>query len=135
MFSRRLYELGFGKAGILELYRLIDWLLKLPRRMEERFRQQLMEFEQKQVMPYITSIEQFGIEKGLEQGLEKGLEEGRVEGKLLTLRENVLDLLETRHQVVPYEVRERVNSETDLEKLKSWLRQAASCARVEDFKL
>src|SRR5258708_496052 len=57
--TRRLYELGFAKTEILELYRLIDWLLKLPSDLEARFRQQLVEFEQKKVMPYITSMEQF----------------------------------------------------------------------------
>ncbi len=31
-------------------------------------------------MPYVTSFERFGIEKGLEQGLQKGKIEGKREG-------------------------------------------------------
>jgi hypothetical protein len=30
--TKRLYEIGLGKADILELYRLVDWLLKLPKK-------------------------------------------------------------------------------------------------------
>ena len=90
-------------------------------------------------MPYITSIEQLGREAGLEQGreegLEKGLERGRQEGQLLAVREYILDLLESRLGGVPYEVRERVNAETDLARLKSWHRTAGTCSRIEDFQM
>ncbi len=123
--TRRLYELGLAKDDILELYRLIDWLLRLPREMEARFKRQLMEYEQKQVMPYITSIERLGR--------EEGKLEGKLEGQLLNLRENILDLLEARFSKAPFEAREQVNAETDVARLKSWLRLAGTCARIEDF--
>src|SRR5438128_12698048 len=63
----RLYEIGLQKADILELFRLIDWLMKLPKQLEAQLRRQLYEYEKEEKMPYITSIEQFGIEKGMEQ--------------------------------------------------------------------
>jgi len=31
-------------------------------------------------MPYVTSAERFGIEKGLQQGLQQGRQEGRQQG-------------------------------------------------------
>src|SRR5438552_4609019 len=66
--TRRLFEIGLGKADILELYRLVDWLMKLPRELEARFLKQVYEFERQKTMPYVTSAEQFGIEKGIERG-------------------------------------------------------------------
>ena len=52
--TRRLFETGLTKSDILELYRLIDWLMKLPDELELRFRQQVQEYEQRQNMPYVT---------------------------------------------------------------------------------
>lgn len=36
-------------------------------------------------MPYITSVERFGIERGLEQGLKQGREEGLRQGLLAAI--------------------------------------------------
>ncbi len=125
--TRRLYEFGLAKDDILELYRLIDWLLRLPREMEERFKRQLMEYEREQVMPYITSIERLGR--------EEGKLEGKLEGQILAVRESILNVLEARFGKEPSEAREKVNAENDLARLKSWLRLAGTCARIDDFKI
>jgi hypothetical protein len=125
--TRRLYGMGLEKLDILELYRLVDWLLRLPAELEARFRRQLYEFEAQQIMPYVTSIEQYGIEKGLEQGLEQG--------RVLNCRQNIFALLEARFGQVPSLVRERVQAETDLSRLTGWLRLAGTCARLEDFRI
>ncbi len=128
--TRRLFEIGLKKTDILELYRLIDWLMKLPNELELRFKRQLHEYEQKQNMPYVTSIERFGIEKGLAEGMEKG----RAEGQLMAFRQSIFDLLEARFGAAPYEVRERIQAETDLARLRSWHRLAGTCAKLEEFK-
>ena len=39
-------------------------------------------------MPYITSVERIGMEKGLQQGMEKGMEKG--------MQQMVLDALDER---------------------------------------
>src|SRR5206468_2797412 len=99
--------------------RLVDWLLKLPKELEARFLRQVYEFEQQKIMPYITSAEEFGIEKG----------------QLMNCRENVLALLEARFGAVPSSIRERVNAETDLARLKAWHRLAGTCAELVDFSI
>jgi hypothetical protein len=98
-------------------------------------------------MPYITSIERFGreegmqlglekgMEKGMEKGIEKGIEKGMEKGQLMTCRENILELLEARFGGAPYKIRERLSTETDLARLKGWLRLAGTCAKLEDFNL
>ncbi|MCO5761208.1 MAG: hypothetical protein NHG36_06810 [Chromatiaceae bacterium] len=65
---RLMYERGYERALILELFRLIDWMIRLPAGLEADFRQQLYAYEEQQRMPYVTTVEQAGIEKGLRQG-------------------------------------------------------------------
>ncbi len=68
---RRLYELGYGRQDILNLFRMIDWLMELPKEEESRFRQELKTYEEAQKMTYMTSIERMGREEGREEGIEE----------------------------------------------------------------
>ena len=69
---RRLYERGYARQDVLELFRFIDWVLTLPAGLAARFQTELVQLETERHMPYITSIERMGIEKGLQQGLQQG---------------------------------------------------------------
>jgi hypothetical protein len=63
-----MYERGYEPPLILELFRLIDWMIRLPKGLEADFRRELYSFEEQRRMPYVTTVEQAGIEKGLQQG-------------------------------------------------------------------
>ncbi len=54
---RQLYERGYDREDVLELFRFIDWLLVLPDEMTKGFRQRIVELEQESNMKYVTSIE------------------------------------------------------------------------------
>jgi flagellar biosynthesis/type III secretory pathway protein FliH len=111
----------------------------------------LLEFERKQNMPYVTSVERFGIEKGLQQGIEKGLQQGIEKGlqqgiekglqqgiqrgQMMASRQDILELLEARFGPVPERIRKRVDAEASMEALRSWHRMAATCAKLEDLGL
>jgi Domain of unknown function (DUF4351) len=73
---RSLYERGFPQQDILNLFRFIDWVIRLPDSLKQQFWQELRNFEEQRHMPYITSVEQIGIEKGEQIGFERGLQEG-----------------------------------------------------------
>jgi hypothetical protein len=92
---RRLYEQGYQQQEILNLFRFIDWVMMLPEGLKHEFWQQLKTYEQEQRMPYITSIEEIGFERGLEQGLEH---ERSLILRLLSRKIGSLDT-ETRTQV------------------------------------
>ena len=66
---RRLYERGYARQDVLELFRFIDWILTLPPGLEARFQTELSRLETETQMPYITSIERMGIEQGIQQGV------------------------------------------------------------------
>lgn len=68
---RGLYERGLTAAEVRGLFRLLDWIIMLTPEQRDLFNDELYEFERRKSMPYITSVEQAGIQKGLEQGLER----------------------------------------------------------------
>jgi hypothetical protein len=78
---RGLFERGLTKEQIWQLFRLIDWLIALPKPAELDFRRQLHEYQESKRMPYITSIERLAREEGLELGLEQGREQGLEQGQ------------------------------------------------------
>jgi len=96
--TRRLYETGFSRKDILELYRLIDWLLRLPVGLEHEFKQQVRTYETSKTMPYVTSIEKLAKE------------EGRVEGRVEEAAELVLRLLRRRWPILSSALEQRVRA-------------------------
>ena len=83
---RPLYSRGFSAEDVRALFRLIDWMMDLPTDIAIEFENELRKLEEENKMPYVTSIEQRGIEKGREEGLEEGLEKGRVAGQIQLLQ-------------------------------------------------
>ncbi len=74
--TRRLYEKGFSKNQVYNLYKFIDWLIGLPAPLEIEYIDQVYELEESTKMAYVSNAERFGIEKGIAIGREQGIEEG-----------------------------------------------------------
>ena len=68
---RELYERGYEREDVQELFRFIDWLLILPEEMKESFRQQIEKIEQESKMKYVTSIERWALQEGHQEGLRE----------------------------------------------------------------
>jgi hypothetical protein len=60
-----LYEREFQAEDVRQLFRLIDWLMDLPQRENKLFWQAVQQIEEERIMPFVTTPERFGIEKGL----------------------------------------------------------------------
>jgi hypothetical protein len=69
--TKGLYERGYGRQDILNLFRFIDWILELPEDLKRSFRDELEAYERENQMPYVTSIERMGIEQGEERAAQK----------------------------------------------------------------
>jgi hypothetical protein len=67
---RGLYEQGFGPEDVRQLFRLIDWLMKLPNPHNDRFWKEVQEDEEKRRMPYVTTVERIGMRRMLERTLQ-----------------------------------------------------------------
>ncbi len=70
---RGLYEKGFEREKVINLFRFIDWMLTLPLELDREFWQEYRQYEESKNMRYITSVERIGIEEGTKQGLIKGI--------------------------------------------------------------
>ncbi|MEA1053201.1 hypothetical protein U5801_25830 [Lamprobacter modestohalophilus] len=87
---RMLYERGYERPLILQLFRLIDWMIRLPEGLEADFRQELYAYEEQQRMPYITTVEQAGIDKGIKIGEQRGAIIGEQRGVIIGEQRGVI---------------------------------------------
>jgi hypothetical protein len=71
--TRRLYDLGYEREDVINLFGFIDWVMSLPEELEQEFQQQIQQLEEERRMPYITSVERSGIRQGLLEGISLGL--------------------------------------------------------------
>jgi hypothetical protein len=69
--TRRLYEQGYEREDVINLFRFIDWVMSLPQELEQDFWREVIQLQEEKRMPYITSIERIGIQKGIEQSLQQ----------------------------------------------------------------
>ncbi len=112
---RLLYERSWERQRIIDLFAVIDWMMRLPADLDQQMWQNIAAFEEKAKMRYVTSVERIGLERGRMEGREEGREEGRQEGEARAL----LRLLERRFGPVSGPVRSQVTA-ADLETLDRW---------------
>ncbi|MEC4818417.1 MAG: transposase [Scytonema sp. PMC 1069.18] len=110
---RQLYESGYTKDNIVQLFRLIDWMMALPKDLELMFDTLINRYEEEKKMPYITSVERVGM--------------------LKVRREVVIDALVTRFGEVPPEVVSQIENLYDLPVLKQLFKQAITISSIEEF--
>lgn len=92
-FVKKLYEQGYKKDDIIFLFHFIDWLMRLPDDLDRDFWQEISRYEEEKKMPYVTSVERIGIQKGIQQGRREGLREAIEMGLSLKFGENGLKLM------------------------------------------
>ena len=69
-----LYERGYSRENILELFRLIDWMMTLPDALEQELRDTLHRYQEEKRMPYITSFERLAKEEERQEMITSVLE-------------------------------------------------------------
>ena len=114
---KKLYQAGYSRKDILELFRLIDWIINLPKNWQTKFDQDLNEFEEERKMPYLTSIERSALERG----------------EIKKSREDILEVLQIRFNSVPESLINLVNEINDQQILKDLLRQAVITVSLTEF--
>ena len=116
-----MYERGYERDVILELFRVIDWMIRLPDALERQFLESVYQLEESKKMPYVTSVERFGIEKGIQQGMQQG--EATI----------ILRLMASKYGVdVAATYREQVEK-ADAETLLKWSERLLFADKIEDI--
>ena len=144
--TRMLYERGYDQERIRSLYLYIEWLMALPKGLEQQFNKQLLQYEEEQKMTYILTIERMGIEKGIKQGIQqseqKVLEitkesEQKVlesEQKVLRIaREDVIEVLMIRFGELPKQLVKTIKRLDQLPLLKTLHKKAVTVESVDLF--
>jgi len=81
---RLLYERQWDKQRIIDLFEVVDWLMKLPKWLETKIFQEIESIERKENMRYINSVQRMYMEKFRAEGVVTG--EVKVLKKLLEKR-------------------------------------------------
>jgi predicted transposase YdaD len=99
----------------------------LPEGVKQAFWSELKAYEEERKVPYITSVEEIGFERGIQQGRQEGRQEGH--------RSLVLLLLEQRVGQLPHGLRDRLAqlSLTQLEALAIALLDFSTLAELESW--
>jgi len=61
---RMLYQRQWNKQRVIDLFVVVDWLMKLPEWLDQQVWQEIETIEESEKMQYITSVEKIGIAKG-----------------------------------------------------------------------
>jgi predicted transposase YdaD len=116
--------------------------------LEQRLLHDVYTLERNVAMPYVTSAERFGIEKGLQQGRQEGRQEGRMEGRQEGRQEGrhegrqegrqeeavvfLRRLLARRFGPLPDAVCARLTS-ASIEQLETWMLNVLDAESLDDF--
>ncbi len=121
---RQLYDRGYERGEVLELFRFIDWLLVLPEEMRKRFRQRVEELEQESKMKYVTSIERLARQEARQEALQEGRQEG--------LRELILAQLEEKFGPPGASIMRRVE-EAGQEQILLWAKKILTASSQDEI--
>ena len=118
---RDLYRWDWGKQMVVELFAVIDWMMRLPEEQDQVFWKMLVATEEETRMRYVTSIERLGMERGLEQGMQQGMKRGLQKGMQKGMQKGQASLLTSqlaqRFGDLPSWVTERLATATEGELL------------------
>jgi len=112
--TRMLYDRGYTREEIWDLYRFIDWIISLPEDVEEMYHEEIFKEEEARAMPYITTAERIGMRKAQQ--------------------EMVLEALEERFEEVPEDIEGKVKGIRDGNILRRLHRYAIRCKSLEEFR-
>jgi hypothetical protein len=121
---QNLYQRGYTENEVINLFRLLDWMMTLPESLQQSFDTKLKNYQEERKMPILSNMERRALETGIQQGLEKGLQNGR---------DMVLAVLNVRFNPLPAEVIDRINQISDYETLQQLLTRGMSIGSLAEF--
>ncbi len=113
---RRLYEQGYSKDDVLQLFSFIDWVMELPEELEEQLDRAIQQIETEQNMQYVTSIERRALKRGFQQG----------EARLLRRQ------LVQRHGALPTSVDQRLEK-ASTEEIERWADRLLTAKTLDEI--
>ena len=144
---RLLYQRNWSRQRIIDLFRVLDWILKLPDSLERQLWQDIENIEGERNVTYVSSIERFaiergmkksmqqgieqGIEQGIQQGIEKGIARGIEKGIQQGLAQSLQRQLNRRFGPLSAEVTRQLENATP-EQLETWTDRVLDARTIEE---
>ena len=119
--SRLLYEKGYNRKEIVDLYKVIDLMMTLSEDLQLKFENKLTQYEEERKMPLLTNIEKRALAKGEQKGAKE------------TREQDILDLLKLRFNSVPKSIEDSLKNIDDLAFLKQLHLATISVKSLEEF--
>ncbi len=104
--TRLLYEKGYNRKQIVDLYKVIDLMMSLSQDLQLSFEQKLTKYQEERKMPLLSNIERRAWEKGEQKGAKE------------TCQQNIIDLLKARFNTLPESLITTIKNFDDLAFLK-----------------
>lgn len=114
---RRLFERGYSRGEVVNLFRLIDRMMALPIELQQEFKEEIRRYQEERQMPFLSQIELMAKQEGIQQNA----------------REAVLEVLELRFEELSEELIAAVNGIEDTFLLKQLHRQAITLNSLAEF--
>ncbi len=102
-----LYERGYDKQDVIHLFLFIDWVMTLPDELKRSFSQRLLSYEEDKKMRFVSSVEEYCMEKGM----------------LLEAREMVAEALLAKFSGIPEHIMKGISTIEDRNLLKQLLKK------------
>ena len=119
--SRLMYQKGYNRQQIADLYKVIDLMMTLPEPLQLSFEEKLTQYQEELKMPLLTNIEQRALEQGLEQGAKQ------------TRQQDIIDLLQKRFGQLPETLSQTIKQIDDNSLLKELHLETISINSLEEF--
>lgn len=119
-----LYQRGYSRQQVLDLFRFIDWMIQLPKELELQLSENVARIEEENKMPYVTNIERFAIEKGEALGEVRG----EIKGESSTL----LKLIKLKFGEISAAVEQKVTT-ADKAQLDIWVDRILTAETLESL--
>jgi len=111
--ARLLYERGYNRKEIVDLYKVIDLMMALSEDLQLSFEEKLATYQEKRKMPLLTNIERRTIER--------------------TEKKNIIKLLQVRFDDIPENLIASINQIDDTSFLEQIFVSAINVSSLEEF--
>jgi predicted DNA-binding protein (MmcQ/YjbR family) len=103
--TKMLYNKGYTKDQIYDLYKFIDWIMVLPDALTRNYHKTITDFKEEHKMRYITTAERIGRKDGRLEGEIKGKIEGEIQSLKKMRQMNYLPKNEYEKLVKPLQLK------------------------------
>ena len=125
---RAMQARGYTPEQVIELYKVVDYIMALPAELEKRVQEFVRQIEEQSEWP-LTSLERLALEEGYADGYSKGLQQGERKAQVrLTMR-----ALKSRFGDAALPLEEKLALVPSLETLEELAMTALEATSLEEF--